>query len=366
MRTSGTPTDSGDAATKGYIDGAISSIETSDLAAVLALGNDADGEKITNMADPDDPQDAATKAYVDSVSSGSNHLADFVTLTDAAPVEVDCNSLKEPKFYLETGSSRTLNITEVRSVNVLNNYTTILFIIKKTVSGNITITLDSDYTNKDLSTDGTVSSYLLSGSTNSYFKLTAIIRGETSGSIAWWNLVSVSGGGGGGSWGSITGTLSDQTDLNTALTARLLLAGGTMSGNIAMGTNKVTGLGAGSANGDAIRYEQHILKQDLANSATSITDASTMDLTAIKHTLTTSSATRTFTISYTGDDITLEVTLNAISSTFTFPATSLCVSEGIASGDNLLSLSGVSGDKYMIAIKKVGSNYRVVCKNFGQ
>jgi len=33
-------------------------------------------------------------------------------------------------------------------------------------------------------------------------------------------------------------------------------AGGTMSGTIAMGTNKITGLGAGTANGDAVRWEQ--------------------------------------------------------------------------------------------------------------
>lgn len=133
-------------------------------------------------------------------------------------------------------------------------------------------------------------------------------------------------GGGGGTWGSITGTLSDQTDLQTALNA----------------------------------------KQALVNAATALVDAASMDLTAIKHTLATSSATRTFTISYTGDDITLEVTLSATSSVFTFPATSLCVSDGLASGDNTLPLAGVSGDKYIIAIKKVGSAYYVVSKNFGQ
>lgn len=131
---------------------------------------------------------------------------------------------------------------------------------------------------------------------------------------------------GGGTWGSITGTLSNQTDLQTALNA----------------------------------------KQALVNSATALVDASTMDLTAIKHTLTTSAATRTFTISYTGDDITLEVTLNAVTSTYTFPATSLCVYNGTASGDNTLILNGVSGDKYIIAIKKIGSAYYVVSKNFGQ
>lgn len=133
-------------------------------------------------------------------------------------------------------------------------------------------------------------------------------------------------GGGGGTWGSITGTLSSQTDLQNALNA----------------------------------------KQALVNSATALVDAASMDLTAIKHTLATSSATRTFTISYTGDDIALEVTLSATSSTFTFPATSLCVSDGLATGDNTLPLAGVSGDKYIIAIKKIGSAYYVVSKNFGQ
>lgn len=39
--------------------------------------------------------------------------------------------------------------------------------------------------------------------------------------------------------------------------------GDTMSGNLAMGGNKVTGLAAASANGEAVRYEQHILKADL-------------------------------------------------------------------------------------------------------
>ena len=38
---------------------------------------------------------------------------------------------------------------------------------------------------------------------------------------------------GGGTWGSITGTLSNQTDLQTALDGKLSLTGGTMSGDIA-------------------------------------------------------------------------------------------------------------------------------------
>lgn len=107
-------------------------------------------------------------------------------------------------------------------------------------------------------------------------------------------------------------------------------------------------------------------KLNIVNISEIITDAATIDLSASKQTLTTSSATRTFTISYLGDDITLELILNTTSSVFTFPATSLTVSEGIASGDNTLTLSGASGDRYIIGIKKIGSNYYVVSKNFTQ
>lgn len=102
------------------------------------------------------------------------------------------------------------------------------------------------------------------------------------------------------------------------------------------------------------------------NTAVAITDAASMDITGPKHTLTTSSATRTFTQSYAGDFTSIVVTLNALSSTFTFPSGALCVSDGLSSGDNTLSLSGASGDKYYISISKYGTDYYVVSKNFGQ
>lgn len=55
----------------------------------------------------------------------------------------------------------------------------------------------------------------------------------------------------------VTSPIQDQLDtLTAALANYLLLAGGTMSGNIAMGNNKVTGLAAASGNGEALRYEQ--------------------------------------------------------------------------------------------------------------
>jgi len=108
------------------------------------------------------------------------------------------------------------------------------------------------------------------------------------------------------------------------------------------------------------------LKQNLVNSATALVDGTTIDLTAIKHTLA-CSVGRTFTISYTGDDITLIITLSATSGTFTFPVTTLCVADGTSSGNNTMAFTGVvSGDKLVIAIKKIGSDYYAVGKNFGQ
>ncbi len=52
-----------------------------------------------------------------------------------------------------------------------------------------------------------------------------------------------SGGGGGGAaaWGSITGTLSAQTDLQTALDAKLNLTGGTMTGQLILQNASATG-----------------------------------------------------------------------------------------------------------------------------
>lgn len=45
------------------------------------------------------------------------------------------------------------------------------------------------------------------------------------------------GGSGGGSWGAITGTLSAQTDLQSALDAKLNLTGGTLTGQLIQSTN---------------------------------------------------------------------------------------------------------------------------------
>jgi hypothetical protein len=62
----------GDHAEEGYL-----TEETQDLAEVLSLGNDADGNQIQNLADPTDAQDAATKAYVDGSVPIKYEIGDF-------------------------------------------------------------------------------------------------------------------------------------------------------------------------------------------------------------------------------------------------------------------------------------------------
>lgn len=54
----------------------------------------------------------------------------------------------------------------------------------------------------------------------------------------------------------MTTAQGDITTLTTAVNARLPLAGGTMAGNIAMGSNSITGLANGAASGDAVNKSQ--------------------------------------------------------------------------------------------------------------
>lgn len=58
-------------------------------------------------------------------------------------------------------------------------------------------------------------------------------------------LVATANRTGGTAWGSITGTLSAQTDLQAALNAKLSLAGGTMTGDLAIAVVSPTTVSAG-------------------------------------------------------------------------------------------------------------------------
>lgn len=193
--------------------------------------------------------------------------------------------------------------------------------------------------------------------------------------------VTISSAGGGGVWGSITGTITNQSDLITLLGSYLTTVAAA-AGYQPLDSDLTAIAAISPSNDDIIQRKAGAWTnrtmaqlgtdlslstyQLLVNSATALVDGATIDLTAIKHTLACSLG-RTFTISYTGDDITLIITLSATSATFTFPAATLCVTNGTASGDNTMAFTGVtSGDKLVIAIKKVGTDYCAIGKNFGQ
>jgi len=96
-----------------------------------------------------------------------------------------------------------------------------------------------------------------------------------------------------------------------------------------------------------------------------LADLPIIDVAFAKNTLTSSASTRTFNISCKDDEILIEVILLNTAATYTFlPAGSLAVSDGTPSANNIVSLAGASGDKYIICIKRInGTNY-VVSRNF--
>ena len=76
---------------------------------------------------------------------------------------------------------------------------------------------------------------------------------------------------------SSSGTISSYEELGPTidLSGYLAKTGGTMSGAIAMGGSKITGLGAATSNGDAVRYEQltGLIKTATGTISTSATSA---------------------------------------------------------------------------------------------
>jgi hypothetical protein len=161
-------------------------------------------------------------------------------------------------------------------------------------------------------------------------------------------------------WGEITGTIGNQTDLQTALGLKANLASPTFTGTPAAPTASA---GTSTTQVATTAFAQGVL----TNTATALTDGASIDITGLKHTLTTTQATITFTQSYTGDFSNIDVTFNTTSATWTFPTGSLCVVEGAESGSNAATIEATSGDKIVISIWFVSSgNYRIAIKNFGQ
>jgi hypothetical protein len=95
----------------------------------------------------------------------------------------------------------------------------------------------------------------------------------------------------------------------------------------------------------------------VANSATALTDAASIAITANKHTLSTSRTTITFTDTFAGDFVNIEVTMSSNTAAWTFPTGSLCTFNGITSGSNVMNVSATVGDTIVLSRWKNGSSY---------
>tara|TARA_R110002126_G_scaffold10949_3_gene50152 strand:- start:3847 stop:6774 length:2928 start_codon:yes stop_codon:yes gene_type:complete len=282
----GNPTNAQDAATKTYTD-------TADAARLALTGGTMSGAiamgtaKITGLGDPTSAQDAATKNYVDNLSQGLDAKASCVAATTAnitlsAPQTIDGvsvlsgdrvlvknqTSAAENGIYVaaagtwsrSTDADTWVELTsaftfvEAGTVNADNGFvctvdpggtlgSTAVTWVQFSGAGQITAglgltkvgnTLDVGTASAtrivvnandiDLATTGVSAATYQSVTVDAYGRITA---GTNPTTLAGYNISDA----------------YTQTQVNTALALKLDLTGGTMSGAIAMGTNKITGVG---------------------------------------------------------------------------------------------------------------------------
>ena len=218
------PTNSGDAATKGYVDTADAlklNLSGGTMSGAIAMGTN----KITGLGDPTTNQDAATKVYVDT--SISNLVA-------AAPGALD--TLDELAAALGDDANFATTVT--------NSIATKLALAGGTMSGAIAMGTSkiTGLGNPTLAQDAATKTYV---DTADALKLD-LAGGTMSGAIAM-GTSKITG------LGNPTANqdAATKTYVDTADALKLSLSGGTMSGAIAMGTSKITGLGDPTANQDA-------------------------------------------------------------------------------------------------------------------
>jgi hypothetical protein len=155
-----------------------------------------------------------------------------------------------------------------------------------------------------------------------------------------------------GAWEQGTGGGHSVEEEGTPLTAR----------------SKLNFVGAGVTATDDSGDDASVITIPNANiySSTSLTDGSAITITGALHTLTTDEATITFTLSQLEAFQSTTVIVNTATTTWTFPANTLCRVNGVASGDNTATLVGNSGDIWEMVIKKDGTNYKVSIANWEQ
>ena len=288
------PTNTNDAATKGYVDTADAlklNLSGGTMSGAIAMGS----AKITGLLDPTNAQDAATKIYVDNSVQGLDAKASCragttanISLTGTQTIDgvgvvaddrvlvkdqsaaaengiyvaaagawsrsADANTWDElvnAYSFVEDGTANSNNgfVASIVAGGTLGS-TAVTWVqfsgagqviagTGLTKTGN-TLDVDTASTSRivvnanniDLATTGVTADTYRSVTTDAYGRIT----GGT-------NPTTVSGYG-------LTDVFT-KTEINTSLAAKLNLSGGTMSGAVAMGTNKITGMGDPTAAQDA-------------------------------------------------------------------------------------------------------------------
>jgi hypothetical protein len=219
-----TPTNAGDAATKGYVDtaDALKVNKSGDtMSGVLAMGNN----KITGLATPTNTADASTKGYVDT---------SIAALLDSAPGALD--TLNELAAALGDDPNFATTVTNEIATKVSKAGDTMTGSLA--MGGNKVTGLGAPTSNNDAATKTYVD-------TADALKL-SLSGGTMSGAIAMGtNKLTGVGDPTANQDAATKKYVDDQDALN------LSKSGGTMSGAIAMGNNKVTGLATPTDNADA-------------------------------------------------------------------------------------------------------------------
>jgi len=321
-----TPTNASDAATKGYVDTADAlklNLSGGTMSGAIAMGTN----KITGLGTPTADADAVTKSYVDAIAQGIDAKASVVaastanlTLSGAQTIDgvsviagdrvlvKDQTTASANGIYLCASGSWTrttdtdtyaelvaaYTFVEGGTVNANNGFictiptsgtlgSTSITFAQFSGAGQVIAGAGLTKTGNTLDVGTASSSRIVVNSDNIDLATTAVTAGtyksvtaDAYGRItAGTNPTTISGFG-------ITDAYT-KTEVDTSLSAKLSTTGGTMSGAIAMGTSKITGLGDPTNNQDAATktYVDGILGSatsaatSAAAAATSASNAST-------------------------------------------------------------------------------------------